>query len=148
WSNGGARVGGLRGRDIYGGRAAEILRPAPRELGRLVFTGRQNALKPVLELTWAELVYEGMWYEPLLADLNVMFEGMSRQVEGEVTLRLYKGTASVVSRRSPWALYDKALATFDADPTFSQNASPGFIELFSLQSRMAHRIARAREDRR
>ena len=142
------RVVGLKVRDIYEVPAAEILLTAHRELERLVFTGRQNALKPVLELTWAELVYEGMWYEPLLADLNVMFEGMSRQVEGEVTLRLYKGTASVVSRRSPWALYDKALATFDADPTFSQNASPGFIELFSLQSRMAHRIARAREDRR
>ena len=51
----------------------------------------------------------------------------------------------MITRRSPNALYDRSMATFNADAAFSQNASPGFIELFSLQSRMAHRIAEARE---
>ena len=67
------------------------------------------------------------------------------RVEGEITMRLYKGSAAAIARRSPNALYDRGLATFDADATFSQGAAPGFIELFSLQSRMAHRIADARE---
>ena len=62
-------------------------------------------------------------------------------------MRCYKGGATVVARSSPYGLYDKSLATFDADASFSQNASPGFIELFSLQSRMAHQIRQAVEDR-
>ena len=68
---------------------------------------------------------------------------------GEVTLRLYKGSATPVARSSPHALYDRSLASFgESGGEFSQAASPGFIELFTLQSRMAHRIrARATEER-
>ena len=73
-------------------------------------------------------------------------EKANEKVDGEVTVRLYKGSATVSERRSPNGLYDQALATFDADPSFSQNASPGFIELFSLQSRMAHQIAEGRSE--
>jgi argininosuccinate synthase len=62
-----------------------------------------------------------------------------------VTMKLYKGSASVVARESPYALYDRALASFgESGGEFNQAASPGFIELFTLQSRMAHRV-RARE---
>jgi argininosuccinate synthase len=139
------RVVGLKVRDIYEVPAAEVILTAHRELEKLVCTGRENALKPQLDALWAQLVYEGLWYEPLLADLNAFIEQVSRRVEGEVTVRLYKGTAQVVRRASPNALYDRSMATFNADASFSQQASPGFIELFSLQSRMAHRIREARE---
>ena len=67
------------------------------------------------------------------------------KVEGEIVVRLYKGSAVVTQRRSPNALYDRSLATFNADASFSQNAAPGFIELFSLQSRMAYRISEKRD---
>ena len=60
-------------------------------------------------------------------------------------MRLYKGSATAVARSSPNAIYDRSMATFNADTSFSQAAAPGFIELFSLQSRMAYRIAEARE---
>jgi argininosuccinate synthase len=64
-------------------------------------------------------------------------------VTGEITLRLYKGSATPVARRSPYALYDRALASFgESGGDFSQAASPGFIELFTLQSRLAHRVRR------
>jgi argininosuccinate synthase len=139
------RVVGLKVRDIYEVPAAEVILDAHRELEKLVCTGRENALKPQLDALWAELVYDGLWYEPLLADLNAFMERISRRVEGEVTMRCYKGSAQVVRRSSPNALYDRSMATFNADASFSQGASPGFIELFSLQSRMAHRIAEARD---
>jgi argininosuccinate synthase len=139
------RVVGLKVRDIYEVPAAEVILGARRELEKLVCTGRENALKPQLDALWAELVYDGLWYEPLLADLNAFMERISRRVEGEVTVRCYKGSAQVVRRSSPNALYDRSMATFNADASFSQGASPGFIELFSLQSRMAHRIAEARD---
>ncbi len=138
------RVVGLKVRDVYEVPAAEVILTAHRELEKLVCTGRENALKPNLDALWAQIVYDGLWYEPLLGDLNAFMERVNRKVEGEVTVRLYKGTATVTTRSSPLALYDRTLATFDADPSFSQNASPGFIELFSLQSRMAHQIAEAR----
>jgi argininosuccinate synthase len=139
------RVVGLKVRDIYEVPAATVILTAHRELEKLVMTGRENALKPQLDALWAQLAYEGLWYEPLLADLNAFMEKSNRKVEGEITMRLYKGSAVAVSRASPNALYDRSLATFDADPSFSQNASPGFIEIFSLQSRMAHQVAEQRD---
>jgi argininosuccinate synthase len=141
------RVVGLKVRDIYEVPAAELILRAHKELEKLVFTGRQNRLKAFVDAEWAQLVYEGLWYEPTLGDLNAYNANASAVVEGEVTVRCYKGGATVVSRTSKYGLYDKSLATFDADASFSQNASPGFIELFSLQSRMAHQIRKAVEDR-
>ena len=87
------------------------------------------------------MVYAGLWYEPLLGDLNAFMDSVNRYVTGAVTVRLYKGKVSVVARESPNALYDPELAGFGASGgLFSQQASPGFIELWSLQSRMAHRV--------
>ena len=139
------RVVGLKVRDLYEVPAAEVILTAHRELEKLVCTGRENALKPQLDALWAQLVYEGLWYEPLLADLNAFMDAVNAKVEGEVTLRLYKGTARPVARSSRRALYDRGLATFEADASFSQASAPGFIELYSLQSRMAHRIREASE---
>ncbi len=141
------RVVGLKVRDIYEVPAAELILRAHKELEKLVFTGRQNRLKALVDSEWAQLCYEGLWYEPTLADLNAYIDNASSVVAGDVTVRCYKGGATVVARSSPYGLYDKSLATFDADASFSQNASPGFIELFSLQSRMAHQIRKAVEDR-
>jgi argininosuccinate synthase len=68
-------------------------------------------------------------------------DSANAHVEGEVTLKLYKGSATVVARTSPWALYDRSLASFgESGGEFSQSASPGFIELFTLQSRLAHQL--------
>jgi argininosuccinate synthase len=139
------RVVGLKVRDLYEVPAAEVILTAHRELEKLVCTGRENALKPTLDALWAQIVYEGLWYEPLLADINAFQEAVNARVEGEITMRLYKGAAAAVRRSSPNAIYDRSLATFNADASFSQGAAPGFIELFSLQSRMAYRIAEARE---
>jgi argininosuccinate synthase len=139
------RVVGLKVRDVYEVPAAEVILTAHGELEKLVCTGRENALKATLDRLWAQLAYEGLWYEPLLAHLNAFMESVNSKVEGEITMRLYKGMATAVRRRSPNALYDRSLATFDADASFSQASSPGFIELFSLQAKMAHRLAEVRE---
>jgi argininosuccinate synthase len=139
------RVVGLKVRDLYEVPAADVILTAHRELEKLVCTGRENALKPSLDALWAQLAYEGLWYEPLLADLNAFMDRVNQRVEGVITMRLYKGKATAVTRSSPNAIYDRSLATFNADASFSQGAAPGFIELYSLQSKMAYRIAEARE---
>jgi argininosuccinate synthase len=140
------RIVGLKVRDIYEVPAAAILLPAHAELERLVCTIHQNQFKGELDRRWAYLVYAGLWWEPLRSDLDAYMESVNAQVTGTIGLKLYKGVARVVTRSSPNAVYDAALATFETSGgLFSQQASPGFIELWSLQSRLAHRLRTERE---
>jgi argininosuccinate synthase len=142
------RIVGLKVRDLYEVPAAAIILPAHKELEKLVGTIHQNNFKHGLDHQWAFLVYAGLWYEPLLGDLNAYMESVNEYVTGTITMRLYKGSVRPVARSSPNALYDQALAGFgESGGLFSQQASPGFIELWSLQSRMAHGVRnRKRED--
>ena len=143
------RIVGLKVRDIYEAPAAAIILPAHRELERLVCTIHQNQFKGGLERQWAYLVYAGLWWEPLREDLDAYMQSVNEQVTGTIGMRLYKGGARVVTRSSPNAVYDAGLASFaQSGGLFSQTASPGFIELFSLQSRMAWRLRHARDEPR
>jgi argininosuccinate synthase len=135
------RVVGLKVRDIYEVPAAEILLRAHAELERLVSTIHQDQFKTALDQKWAYLVYAGLWCEPLREDLDAYMDAANEQVTGEIGLKLYKGSARVVTRSSPNAVYDAQLATFsESGGLFKQTASPGFIDLWSLQSRMAWRV--------
>jgi argininosuccinate synthase len=141
------RIVGLKVRDIYEVPAAAILLPAHQELEKLVCTIHQNQFKPGLDQKWAYLVYAGLWWEPLRADLDSYLDAVNAGVTGTIGLRLYKGSVRVVTRSSPNAVYDADLASFaESGGLFSQTASPGFIELWSLQSRMAHRIRQRGEE--
>jgi argininosuccinate synthase len=135
------RIVGLKVRDIYEAPAAALILPAHQELERLVGTIHQNQFKPELDRQWAYLVYAGLWWEPLRGDLDAYMDSVNERVSGEIAMKLYKGHARVVTRESPNAVYDAALASFaQSGGLFSQSASPGFIELWSLQSRMAWRL--------
>ncbi|MDQ3933994.1 MAG: argininosuccinate synthase [Actinomycetota bacterium] len=143
------RIVGLKVRDIYEVPAAALVLTAHKELEKLVGTIHQNQFKPQLDQQWAFLVYAGLWHEPLLGDLNAFMERVNEQVTGTITLKLFKGSVRPVARSSPNALYDAALAGFgESGGLFSQQASPGFIELWSLQSRMAYGIRNRVEEER
>jgi argininosuccinate synthase len=140
------RIVGLKVRDIYEAPAAAILLTAHQELEKLVSTIHQNQFKANLDRHWAYLVYAGLWWEPLRSDLDAYMEEANSQVTGTIGLQLYKGGARVVTRSSPNAVYDADLASFaESGGLFSQAASPGFIELWSLQSRLAYRIRQRQE---
>jgi argininosuccinate synthase len=135
------RIVGLKVRDLYEVPAAAIILTAHRELEKLVSTRHQNLFKPGLDSQWGFMVYAGLWQEPLLGDLNAYMDKANEQVTGSITLKLYKGRCDPIRRSSPNALYDAALASFtESGGLFSQHASPGFIELWTLQSRMAYAI--------
>jgi argininosuccinate synthase len=135
------RIVGLKVRDIYEVPAAAVLLTAHQELEKLVCTIHQNQFKPQLDRQWAYLVYAGLWWEPLRGDLDAYIDSVNTQVSGTIGVKLYKGHARVVTRSSPNAVYDQSLASFaESGGLFSQTASPGFIELWSLQSRMAWRL--------
>ncbi len=135
------RIVGLKIRDLYEVPAAAIILAAHRELESLVSTIHQNNFKRALEDKWAYLCYAGLWHDPLRTDLDAYMESANEVVTGEVTSKLYKGSVTTVARRSPYALYDRSLASSgQAGAEFSQASSPGFIELFTLQTRMARRV--------
>jgi argininosuccinate synthase len=135
------RIVGLKVRDIYEVPAAAIILPAHAELERLVGTIHQNQFKAGLDQKWAYLVYAGLWWEPLREDLDAYMDAANAHVNGTIALKLYKGSVRVVTRSSPNAVYDAQLATFaESGGLFAQTASPGFVELWSLQSRMAWRV--------
>jgi argininosuccinate synthase len=135
------RIVGLKVRDIYEAPAATIVLAAHQELERLVCTIHQNQFKPALDRQWAYLVYAGLWWEPLRGDLDAYMERVNERVSGTIGLSLYKGRAQVVTRSSANAVYDATLASFaSSGGLFSQGAAPGFIELFTLQSRLAWRL--------
>ncbi|HKG01744.1 MAG TPA: argininosuccinate synthase [Conexibacter sp.] len=135
------RIVGLKVRDIYEVPAAAIVLTAHQELEHLVGTIHQNQFKTGLDQKWGYLVYAGLWWEPLRTDLDAYMDAVNAQVTGTIGLKLYKGSVRVVTRESPNAVYDASLASFaESGGLFAQTASPGFIELWSLQSRLAHRL--------
>ena len=106
------RIVGLKVRDLYEVPAAAILLTAHRDLEKLVSTIHQNNFKGALEDHWAYLAYAGLWLEPLRSDLDAYMESANEVVTGEVTVKLYKGSVTPVMRSSPYALYDRSLASF------------------------------------
>jgi argininosuccinate synthase len=134
------RVVGLKSREVYECPAAMTIIEAHKDLEKLVSTVHENQFKESVGQKWAYLAYQGLWLDPLMDSLNAFIEAQNKKVAGAVKVKLYKGHACVVGRKSPFALYDKSLATYDIGQAFNQKASPGFIELWSLQSKMAMQL--------
>jgi len=133
------RVVGLKVRGIYEAPAAEIIIQAHRNIEKYVSTRMENEFKSEIDTRWAYAVYAGFWYEPYVEHLNAYIEHQNDKVSGKTTVRLYKGTAETVAVETPNTIFEEKLATFMASSAFNQNASPGFIELFTLQMRLAQR---------
>lgn len=136
------RVVGLKVRGVYEAPAAEIIITAHRNLEKYVCTRMENEFKSEVDLKWGYLCYAGFWYEPLMSDLNALIDNINQKVTGKVTLKLYKGQVETVAIETPNTIFDEKLATFMASSAFNQNASPGFIELYTLQMRLSQRSER------
>ncbi|MHA1731928.1 MAG: argininosuccinate synthase [Promethearchaeota archaeon] len=141
------RTVGLKSRETYEVPAAMILIPSHRDLEKYVCTKEENSFKPLVDQKWTEMAYEGLWVDPLMDALNAFIDKVNERVTGWTKVQLFKGSANVVARWSPYGIYDLNLATYDTKSTFNQKASYGFMELYSLSSRMGFRVAkRAEED--
>lgn len=137
------RVVGLKVRGIYEQPAAHTIIKAHKELEKYVCTLRENKFKELVDQEWAYLCYGALWYEPLMKNLSGFIDTVNEKVNGTVTIRLYKGNCEVVALKTPDALFDEKLATFNKNDLFNQNASPGFIELHTLQMKMARRTKKS-----
>ncbi len=134
------RLVGIKSREIYECPAATVLLEAHRDLEKAVMTRHEVSFKQLVDQQWSFLVYAGLWYEPLREDLHAFIEKTQERVTGTVRLKLYKGLASVVGRSSPMSLYDANLATYEAGSKFQQGWSVGFIEIWSLPTRVAYNM--------
>ncbi len=124
---------GIKSREVYECPAALALILAHRDLEDLVLERDLHHEKSRLEPRWSELIYDGMWFSPLKEALDAFFVETQRHVTGEVRVRFEApGLMRVVGRRSPQALYDHGLATYDADDTFRHADSEGFVRIFGL----------------
>ena len=124
---------GIKSREVYECPAALALILAHTDLEDLTLERDLHHEKARLEPKWAELVYDGLWYSPLKAALDAFVAESQRHVTGEVRLRFAApGVCTVVGRRSPVALYDHGLATYDASDTFRHADAEGFVRLWGL----------------
>ena len=124
---------GIKSREVYECPAALALMMAHADLEDLTLERDLHHEKARLEPRWSELVYDGLWFSPLKSALDAFIAESQRHVTGEVRLRFAApGTCTVVGRRSPVALYDHGLATYDASDTFRHQDAEGFVRLWGL----------------
>ncbi|HEY3943413.1 MAG TPA: argininosuccinate synthase [Acidimicrobiales bacterium] len=124
---------GIKSREIYECPAALALLIAHADLEDLTLERDLHHEKARLEPRWSELVYDGMWFSPLKNALDGFIEESQRSVTGEVRLRFDPpGVCSVEGRRSPLALYDHGLATYDETDSFRHQDAEGFVRLWGL----------------
>jgi argininosuccinate synthase len=126
------RLVGIKSREIYEAPAALTLIMAHRELEDLTLERDVAHFKYGIELKYAELVYNGLWFGPLRESLEAFINETQKVVNGTVRLKLYKGGCQVVGRKSSNALYDRQLATYEAGDTFSHQSAAGFNKIYGL----------------
>ena len=133
------RLVGIKSREIYETPAATTLIVAHEALENLTLERDLNRYKRKVEADWANLVYDGLWFSALKRSLDVFIDDTQKHVSGDIRLTLQGGRAVVTGQRSQESLYDFDLATYDTGDTFDQSLSKGFIELWSLPSRISAR---------
>jgi argininosuccinate synthase len=131
------RLVGIKSREVYESPAGITLIAAHMELENVTIEREQARFKRTVDQRWGELVYDGLWFSPLKDSLEAFINDVQTHVTGEVRLNLHAGKATVTGRRSEASLYDFDLATYDEGDTFDQSNARGFVELWSLPSKLA-----------
>jgi argininosuccinate synthase len=136
------RFVGMKSRGVYETPGGTILQAAHRAIESLCLDRGAAHLKDELMPRYAELIYNGFWFSPERLMLQALIDKSQERVEGTVRLKLYKGSARVVGRRSPQSLYSQAYVTFEEDAVYDQRDAEGFIKLNALRLRLAARRGR------
>ncbi|MBB4916877.1 argininosuccinate synthase [Streptosporangium saharense] len=131
------RLVGIKSREVYEAPGAIALITAHMELENVTVERDLARFKRSVDQRWGELVYDGLWFSPLKKALDVFIAEAQQHVTGEIRMVLHGGRATVTGRRSEASLYDFNLATYDTGDTFDQSLAKGFVELWSLPSKIA-----------
>lgn len=126
------RLVGIKSREIYEAPAATTLLEAHRALEAVTLSKQQIRMKDSVAQEYADLIYNGLWFTAHHQDLAAYVQSTQRHVSGDVRMRLWRGTAVAMGRRSEKSLYSHALATYGDGDKFDQSAAQGFIKLWGL----------------
>jgi argininosuccinate synthase len=126
------RLVGIKSRELYEAPAAVILHEAHRELETLVLSKQAQRFKTLVSQEYADIIYNGLWFSAFHQDLFAFVQSNQRFVSGLVRVKLFKGKATVVGRKSEHSLYSKKLATYETGDQFDHEAAKGFIRLWGL----------------
>lgn len=130
------RLVGIKSREVYECPGAMALMTAHKELEDLVFVRELAHFKPIIEQQLAQVIYDGLWFNPLTDALIAFLKNTQAYVNGIVRLKLFKGNVICEGRKSENSLYDENLATYTSADTFDQHAAIGFIKLWGLPSKV------------
>ena len=130
------RLVGIKSREIYEVPALLVLIQAHRDLESLALTADVTHYKRGVEETYSQMIYNGLWYSPLKAALDAFIQKTQERVSGIVRIKLFKGNATIVGRKSERSLYTPDLATYGADDQFDHKAAEGFIYVWGLPTRI------------
>ncbi len=134
------RLIGIKSREIYEAPAAVLLLQAHQALEDITLPKEVARFKESVAQQWAQMVYDGLWFSPLRDALYAFVTETQTHVTGDVRLKLFKGSSSVVGRKSPAQLYQLSLATYGRGDAFDQKAAAGFIKLWGLGVRTAAHV--------
>jgi argininosuccinate synthase len=129
------RVIGIKSHECYECPASLAIIKCHQALESLVLDHDTQHYKHQVDQTWSTLIYDGLWFSQLKNALDAFIASTQEFVTGEVRFKLYKGSMTVVGRRSDYAIYQYGLATYSEGDTFDRSASKGFIDIHSLQSK-------------
>jgi len=126
------RLVGMKSRGVYETPGGTILFAAHAGLEQLILDRDTTQYKAIVAQKFAQLVYDGLWYTPVREAISAFVDVTQKEVTGTVKMKLYKGTAYPVAKKSPYSLYNEEFATFSKDDVYDQSDAEGFINLFAL----------------
>ncbi|BEP18413.1 argininosuccinate synthase [Pyrofollis japonicus] len=128
------RVVGLKSREVYEAPAALALIESHRDLEKLVYTPKELRFKKLLDQYWSDLVYQGLWVEPLRLVIEKAIDELNKWVSGDVVMKVYKGSLRIIGRSSEYTGYSEKLIDYDTGWYPSAEEAEGFIKIWGLHS--------------
>lgn len=134
------RLVGIKSREIYECPGAITLLTAHKEIEDITLVREVSHFKPILENELSNLIYNALWFSPATEAILAYIKETQKVVNGTAKVKLYKGHAQVVARKSPNSLYDENLATYTSADSFDQDAAVGFIKLWGLPTQVNSQV--------
>jgi argininosuccinate synthase len=134
------RLVGIKSREVYEAPAAIVLIKAHQDLESMVMTKDLLHYKKAVEQHYSDIVYNGLWFSPLKIALDAFIEKTQELVTGTIKVKLFKGSAVVVGRESPYSLYSTSLSTYAQGDAFDHSAAKGFIYVWGLPLKVSSMV--------
>ena len=136
----------MKSRGVYETPGGTIIFEAHKALEKLVLDRQTMSFKKIIAQKYSEMVYDGQWFSPLKSALDAFIDATQLSVTGEVKVKLFKGSCQSVASQSPYSLYSEEYVTFGEDAVYNQKDAEGFINLFTLSTKIKALMTQAHSD--